>query len=103
MKERNLKKAKDVSVAEKEDLRQRWDAFWNELVANTANMPLAIHWSLKSGILPNEIWSTVFALINGITTFRGGWAATAMCVPGPVIIPESDEATSAVAGSKQGL
>ena len=42
--EKHIKKGKDVSAEEQEDLRRGWDAFWNELVSNTANLPLAIHW-----------------------------------------------------------
>ena len=42
--EKRLQKGKEVSVEEQEDLRRNWDAFWNEMVSNTANLPLAIHW-----------------------------------------------------------
>jgi len=75
--QKNLKKGKGLSAEDKEDLRNRWDAFWNELVANAANLPVALHWSLESGLFGNDIWVTVFSLINGIAAFRGGWRATA--------------------------
>ncbi|KAG1744049.1 uncharacterized protein EDB91DRAFT_1246930 [Suillus paluster] len=76
--QKNLRKGKGFSADDKEDLRKRWDALLNELVANTANLPLALHWSLESGIFKNDIWVTIFSLINGIAAFRGGWRATAL-------------------------
>lgn len=42
--QRNLRKGKGLSVEDKEDLRKRWDSLGNELVANAANLPLALHW-----------------------------------------------------------
>ncbi|KAG2124161.1 hypothetical protein BD769DRAFT_1388957 [Suillus cothurnatus] len=69
---------KGFSAEDKEDLRKRWDSLGNELVANIANLPLALHWSLESGIFTNDIWVTIFSLINGIATFRGGWRATSL-------------------------
>jgi hypothetical protein len=46
MREKTLKKAKGTgpNAAEKEELRQRWDAFWNEVVVNVGYLPLTIHW-----------------------------------------------------------
>lgn len=44
MKEQGLRKGKGVVAEDKEDLRKKWDSFWNEVVANTANLPLALHW-----------------------------------------------------------
>ena len=44
MKEKNLRKGKGVVAEDKEDLRDKWDSFWNEVVANSANLPLALHW-----------------------------------------------------------
>jgi hypothetical protein len=46
MRERTIRKAKGVTsnASEKEELRQRWDAFWNEVVVNLAYLPLTIHW-----------------------------------------------------------
>jgi hypothetical protein len=41
---RNLRKGKGLSAEDKEDLRKRWDSLGNELVANAANLPLALHW-----------------------------------------------------------
>ncbi|KAI6155192.1 hypothetical protein BKA82DRAFT_991927 [Pisolithus tinctorius] len=78
MKERHLKKGKDVSMEERKDLGQRWDVFWNEVVANTANLPLAIHWSLEKGFFSNELWPTIFALVNAMASLRSGWKATAL-------------------------
>ncbi|KAI6108049.1 hypothetical protein F5141DRAFT_1215796 [Pisolithus sp. B1] len=84
MKERHLRKGKDVSVEEKKDLRRRWGVFWNEVVANTANLPLAIHWSLEKGFFSNELWPTIFALVNAMASFRSGWKATALLPRKPV-------------------
>jgi hypothetical protein len=42
--QRNLRKGKGLSAEDKEDLRKRWDSLGNELVANIANLPLALHW-----------------------------------------------------------
>lgn len=44
LKEKNLRKGKGVIAEDKEDLRNKWDSFWNEVVANSANLPLALHW-----------------------------------------------------------
>ncbi|KAH7884424.1 hypothetical protein F5I97DRAFT_1889451 [Phlebopus sp. FC_14] len=78
MRERNLKKGKGAVGQNKENLRDRWDAFWNEFVANSANLPLAIHWSLEKGLFANDVWLNVFAFINAVAAFRGGWKATAL-------------------------
>ncbi|OJA19974.1 hypothetical protein AZE42_04209 [Rhizopogon vesiculosus] len=53
--QKNLRKGKGLSAEDKEDIRNRWDAFWNELVANTANLPVALHWSLESGLFTNDV------------------------------------------------
>jgi hypothetical protein len=44
--ERTLRKAKSTvpTVGEKEELQQRWDAFWNEVLVNVGYLPLTIHW-----------------------------------------------------------
>lgn len=44
MKEKTLRQGKGVVAEDKEDLRNKWDSFWNEVVANSANLPLALHW-----------------------------------------------------------
>ena len=44
MKEKNLRKGKGVVAEDKEDLRNKWNSYWNEVVANSANLPLALHW-----------------------------------------------------------
>lgn len=47
MQQRTLKKAKQVNVeteTEKLNLAKRWDSFYNELVLNLGNLPLALHW-----------------------------------------------------------
>lgn len=53
LKEKNLRKGKGAGAEDKEDLRSKWDSFWNEVVANSANLPLALHWWVPiSKILP---------------------------------------------------
>jgi len=81
MREKNLKKGKGLTEADSEDVSNRWDAYWNELVANASNLPLAIHWSLERGLYSNEILTTVLSLVNGIASFRSGWRATALPSP----------------------
>jgi len=83
MKEKNLRKGKGTAAEDKEDLRNKWDSFWNEVVANSANLPLALHWSFDQGIFSNDIWITLFGFINAVASFRRGWKATA-CLPSKV-------------------
>ncbi|KAG8213286.1 hypothetical protein J3R82DRAFT_11761 [Butyriboletus roseoflavus] len=78
MKEKNLRKGKGIMTEDKEDLQNKWDSLWNEVVANTANLPLALHWSLEQGIFTNNIWLTIFGFINAVASFRSGWKATAI-------------------------
>lgn len=44
--QRSLRKAKGTgsAAAEKQELNQRWDAYWNEIVVNLGYLPLTIHW-----------------------------------------------------------
>ncbi|KAG2341769.1 hypothetical protein BDR05DRAFT_964775 [Suillus weaverae] len=98
--QRNLRKGKGFSTEDKEDLRKRWDSLGNELVANTANLPLALHWSLESGIFTNDIWVTIFSLINGIATFRGGWRATTLPSVKAVASPDPSNTTDTVEETK---
>ena len=54
--ERSLRKAKGsgISASEKEELRQRWDAYWNEVIVNIGYLPLTIHWYVCIGCpIPN--------------------------------------------------
>lgn len=46
MRQRTLRKAKGTAPTEveKQELSKRWDSYWSELVLNTANLPLALHW-----------------------------------------------------------
>lgn len=59
--ERSLGKSKgkvpDVTN-ELEDLRQRWDSYWNELVVNVGYLPLTVHW-----YVPNMVPPLTFKLI----------------------------------------
>lgn len=92
MKEKTLRKGKGVVAEDKEDLRNKWDSFWNEVVANSANLPLALHWSLEQGIFTNDIWLTMFGFINAVAAFRSGWKATAL--PSPKLGKTNDVAGS---------
>jgi len=77
--ERSLKKGKAPAMAgELEDLRRRWDAYWNEMVVNLGNLPLSVHYSLEKGIIKNDVWIGIFGLIGAIASFRSGWRATAL-------------------------
>jgi hypothetical protein len=42
----SLRKAKGTGLtqAEKLEIKQRWDAFWSEVVINLGYLPLTIHW-----------------------------------------------------------
>ncbi|KAG5649962.1 hypothetical protein H0H81_001309 [Sphagnurus paluster] len=81
--ERNLRKAKGVGLtaAEKQELKQRWDAYRSELITNLAYLPLTIHWSLEKGIIKNDVLVGLFGLIAAVTSFRSGWKATAIPQP----------------------
>ncbi|KZT01383.1 uncharacterized protein LAESUDRAFT_731234 [Laetiporus sulphureus 93-53] len=84
VRERVVSKSKAVSAkAEKEELKQRWDALWNELIVNLGYLPLTVHWSLEQGLFSDEVWVGVFGLIAGLAQWRSGWKATAL--PTPVV------------------
>ena len=44
--DKTLRKAKGTgsNALELEDINQRWDAFWNEVVVNVGYLPLTLHW-----------------------------------------------------------
>jgi|ERR1700722_1651445 len=44
--ERNMLKGKGTNLdeTEKDDLKQSWDAYWNEVVVNVGYLPLTVHW-----------------------------------------------------------
>ncbi|KJA14516.1 hypothetical protein HYPSUDRAFT_150319 [Hypholoma sublateritium FD-334 SS-4] len=71
-------KASGLSVEEKEEMNQRWDAFWSEVVINMGYLPLTIHWSMEGGLFRNETWVAVFGLVAAVASFRTGWKATAL-------------------------
>ncbi|EAU83106.1 hypothetical protein CC1G_11632 [Coprinopsis cinerea okayama7 len=76
-------KANGLSAEEKKDIRNRWDAFWSEVVINLGYLPLTIHWSLEKGLFKNDLWVTTFGLIAAVASFRSGWRATALPPPPP--------------------
>ncbi|KAG6919177.1 hypothetical protein DXG01_008475 [Tephrocybe rancida] len=84
--QRNLRKGKGtgLSSVDKRELKQRWNAYWTELVTNLAYLPLTIHWSLEKGIIKNDVWVGALGLIAGVASFRSGWKATALPSPPPV-------------------
>jgi len=79
----SIRKAKGTGLSreEKEELRQRRDAFWSQVVINLGYLPLTIHWSLENGLFKNEAWIGVFGLIAALGSFRSGWKATALPSP----------------------
>ncbi|KAF8071782.1 hypothetical protein FPV67DRAFT_897022 [Lyophyllum atratum] len=85
LRQRNLRKAKGVGLtpAEKQELQQRWDAYWSEVITNLGYLPLTIHWSLEKGIIKNDVWVGIFGLIAALASFRSGWKATALPSPPP--------------------
>jgi len=67
--QKNLRKGKGFSAEDKEDLRNRWDAFWNEFVANTANFPLALHWFVPFNMyVIHAYWPFLRSLESGLFT-----------------------------------
>ena len=42
--EKQLKRNKVLTAEEKGNLNKKWDAFWNEVVVNVGNLPMALHW-----------------------------------------------------------
>jgi len=59
--QKNLRKGKGLSADDREDLRNRWDSLLNELVANAANLPLALHWFVF-----DNIWCTQTDSFSGL-------------------------------------
>jgi len=70
-----LRKARGTGLTglEKQELRQRWDDWWSEVVVNIGYLPLTIHWyapvgmlvrpaliicarSLEHGLFSNDVW-----------------------------------------------
>jgi len=101
MKEKALKQGKGVVAEEdKEDLRNKWDSFWSELVSNTINFPVALHWSLEQGIFTNDMWLNIIGFIDAVLTFRSGWKATAL-PSDPEETPDIDESNLAITTEKE--
>ncbi|KAK7690443.1 hypothetical protein QCA50_005541 [Cerrena zonata] len=82
MTQRSLGRSKTpAALAEREELRKRWDAFWSEVVVNVSYVPLTIHWSLEKGLFENEAWTGIFGLVAALASWRLGWKATALPTP----------------------
>ena len=62
--QRSLRKGKGTSLSptEKQELQQRWDSYWSELIANLGYLPLTIHWWADRILLisnETEVWRQV--------------------------------------------
>jgi len=79
----SIRKAKGTGLTkeEKQEMEQRWDAFWSEVVVNLGYLPLTIHWSLEKGLFKNDVWVGVFGMVAAVASFRTGWKATALPPP----------------------
>lgn len=58
------------------DLAERKDAILNELWVNIGYLPLTLHWSVSTGLIP-EVWVGVFGTIAAAAGLRSGWKASA--------------------------
>ncbi|KAF9004049.1 hypothetical protein BDQ17DRAFT_1355418 [Cyathus striatus] len=95
LRQRTLKKAKGsgLTTEDKQELNQRWDAYWSELITNIGNFPLTIHWSLEKGLFRNDIWVGLFGTVAAVASFRAGWKATALPPPPPPSAPKAETGT----------
>jgi len=87
-----LRKAKGTGLtpSEKQEIAQRWDAWWSEVIVNLGYLPLTVHWSLEQGLFKNDVWVGVFGLVAGIASFRSGWRATALPPPSATTSEDKD-------------
>ncbi|KAK0446254.1 hypothetical protein EV421DRAFT_1793358 [Armillaria borealis] len=83
--QRTLRRAKGAGIteSEKQEIQNRWDSYWNEMVLNLGNLPLALNWSTEKGFIKNQVWVDILCLITALASFRGGWRATALHSPPP--------------------
>lgn len=53
LRQRALRQAKGSGLTpiEKQEIAKRWDAYWNEIVVNLGNLPLALHWYVLLGLV----------------------------------------------------
>ncbi|THU87260.1 hypothetical protein K435DRAFT_730021 [Dendrothele bispora CBS 962.96] len=77
---RSYRKAKGTSLNENEkvEVQKRWDAYWNELLINIANLPLALNWSMENGFIKSDVLVSILNLVAALASFRSGWKATAL-------------------------
>ncbi|KAJ6577195.1 hypothetical protein B0H19DRAFT_1118563 [Mycena capillaripes] len=79
LRQRTLRKGKGgLTAAEKQDTQRRWDAYWNGLLVNICNLPLALHYSVDGGLIKNPVLVDVLNFITAVASFRSGWNATAL-------------------------
>ncbi|KAI1796954.1 hypothetical protein LXA43DRAFT_985278 [Ganoderma leucocontextum] len=89
VRERTLSKSKTgATPPEKEDIRTRRGALWNEFIVNLAYLPLTVHWSTEKGIISNDVWVNLLGLVAGVASWKSGWQATAL--PPPVSAAPGD-------------
>ncbi|KAF8627043.1 hypothetical protein AX17_006384 [Amanita inopinata Kibby_2008] len=98
--QRSLRKGKGtgLTVEEKQELKQKWDIYWSEVVTNVAYFPLTLHWSMEKGLFKNELWVNILAFIAGVASFRSGWKATSLPTPPLAEEKEEDKGSFEVAG-----
>ncbi|KAK7467231.1 hypothetical protein VKT23_004289 [Stygiomarasmius scandens] len=77
---RSYRKVKGTSLNdnEKKEIQKRWDAYWNEVVVNFANLPLALNWSMQNDFIKSDVLVSILNLVAAIASFRSGWKATAL-------------------------
>jgi len=70
----------DVEAVQKgrAEFAKKKDAIFNEAAINLAYLPLTAHWSLKSGLYKNEIWTSILGMAAAVYSFRMSWKATAL-------------------------
>jgi len=85
-----LRRAKGTGLtpSEKQEIAQRSDAWWSEVLVNLGFLPLTIHGSLEQGLFKDDLWVGIFGLVAGIASFRSGWRATALPPATPPPPPE---------------
>ncbi|KAI0044164.1 hypothetical protein FA95DRAFT_1497534 [Auriscalpium vulgare] len=94
--QRALSREKAAGEEQREEIKQRWAAWYNELAVNLAYLPMTIHWSLERGLFKNEVWVSALGLAAAVASFRSGWTATALR-------PPSDASPAADSESIEGL
>lgn len=61
---RRSKGGSTLTEEEKREMRERWDAYWSEVVINLGYLPLTVHWSAYHHITPN--WKLELIAVTGL-------------------------------------